>query len=367
MAKANKAYQYRLYPTSEQKIMFEKTFGCCRKVYNLMLHDKITSYNETGKNKIFTPAMYKKEYPYLKEVDSLAFANEQMHLQAAFKNFWRDKRIGFPKYKSKKNDYNSYTTNRVNGNICVMNQAIKLPKVGVVRAKIHRSAPDTYKMKSMTVSEKRDGTYYVSVLYEYEPEITPVQCVSTHIGLDYASHGLYVDSNGAACAMPSWYRRLEPKLAKAQRRLSRKANGSKNYKKQKRVVARISRHIANQRKDFLHKKSNEITNRYDLISVESLNLHAMTRFRYLGKATLDNGYGIFLDMLAYKQKEKGHFFVKVDKFYPSSQLCNCGFKNPITKNLSVRMITCPFCGRTYDRDVNAALNIDKEGYRLLTA
>lgn len=362
---ANTAYRYRLYPVPEQEILISKTFGCCRKVFNLMLADRKEYYKATGTSRIFTPAEYKEDYPYLKEVDSLALANEQMHLQTAFKNFFKDKRVGHPKFKSKKNDRNSYTTNLVNGNIKVLSDAVILPKVGKVKAKIHRQAPPDYVLKSMTVSREKDGTTYVSVLYEYEQDIQPAEYIDSHIGLDYKSDGLYAASDGSTADMPHFYRESESKLSKEQRRLSKKTKGSNNYYKQKHKVAKVSRHTANQRKDFLHKLSYEITNRYDLISVETLNMRGMAGSLKLGKSTLDNGYGMFLSMLAYKQERNGHYLIKVDKFYPSSQLCRCGYKNPAAKELSVRTITCPACGHTYDRDINAAINIDQEGYRLL--
>ena len=367
MAKSNIAYQYRLYPNDAQRILFAKTFGCCRKVYNLMLADKIAHYKKDGTMLPVTPAMYKDPYPFLKEVDSLALANEQLHLQAAYQNFFRVKRIGFPKFKSKKRDVNSYTTNLVNGNISVSENSITLPKAGRVRAVIHRQAPADHKLKSVTVSQNRDGTYYASVLYEYEETAVPADTIATHIGLDYKSDGLYVDSNGDCADMPHFYREAEKRLAKAQRRLSRKQKGSKNREKQKRRVAKLSRHTANQRKDYLHKKSSEITNQYDLVSVEDLNMRGMAQSLRLGKSTLDNGYGMFCSMLEYKQRRKGHHFIRVNKFFPSTQLCQCGYKNPETKHLSMRTITCPVCGRTYDRDHNAAINIDKEGLRLLLA
>ena len=365
MGKANIAYQYRLYPDKEQQVLFAKTFGCCRKVYNLMLADKIAYYKREGAMLMTTPAMYKDEYPYLREVDSLALANEQMHLQAAYNNFFRDKRNGFPKFKSRKRDKASYTTNLVGNNIVVSDRSIRLPKVGVVRAAIHRKAPDGYKLKSVTVSRKRDGSYYASVLYEYDETVVPVKEIQSHIGLDYKSNGLYVDSNGESADMPRFYRKAEKRLAREQRRLSKKQKGSRNQEKQRQKVAKISRHVSNQRKDFLHKKSAEITNQYDLVSVEDLNMRGMSRSLNLGKSTLDNGYGMFCTMLEYKQRRKGHYFVRVDRFFPSSQLCQCGYQNPVTKDFSVRTVICPVCGRTYDRDYNAAINIDKEGLRML--
>ena len=279
-----------------------------------MLADKIAHYKKEGALLSVTPAMYKTAYPFLKEVDSLALANEQLHLQTAYQNFFRDKRIGFPNFKSKKRDVNSYTTNRVNRNISVSEDSITLPKAGRVRAVIHRKAPEDYKLKSVTVTQNRDGTYYASVLYEYEETAVPTYTVTTHIGLDYKSDGLYVDSNGDCADMPHFYRQAEERLAKAQRRLSRKQKSSKNREKQKRRVAKLSRHVANQRKDYLHKKSSEITNQYDLVSVEDLNMRGMAQSLRLGKSTLDNSYGMFCSMLEYKQRRKGHHFIRVNKF-----------------------------------------------------
>lgn len=364
MSKSNIACKYRLYPTAEQKTMFAKTFGCCRKVYNLMLDDKIAYYREHKKNKIFTPAMYKETYPFLKEADSLALANEQMHLQTAFKNFFQRKDIGYPKYKSKKYDFDSYTTNNVNSNIRIVHRTIRLPKVGEVRAKIHREPADNCILKSVTVSRERDGTYYASVLYEYEDTVKPMAKPITHIGFDYTANGLYMDSNGDSCAMPKFYRDAEARLARKQRKLSKKIKESNNWFKQKRRLAKLARQISNQRKDFLHKRSAEITNRYDLVSAESLNMKAISQHLRLGKSTMDNGYGMFCTMLAYKQKKKGHLFIKIDRYYPSSQLCSCGYQNPITKDLSVRTVTCPKCEKVYDRDVNAAINIDRKGMEM---
>ena len=360
------AYKYRLYPTALQRELLAKTFGCCRKVYNLMLADKIRHYQETGEMLQTTPAQYKTEYPFLKEVDSLALANEQLHLQTAYKNFFRDPKVGFPKFKSKRCDSNSYTTNLISGNIRILDKQIKLPKLGLVKARVHRAAPADYKLKSVTVSQERDGSYYAAVLYEYEETLMPAQ-FATHIGLDYASHGLYVDSNGEACDMPGFYRKAQKHLAKLQRRASRKQKDSSNRRKANRHIARLARHVANQRKDFLHKKSTEITNQYDIISVEDLNMHGMAQSLRLGKATLDNGYGMFLNMLQYKQERLGHQLIRIGKHFPSSQLCQCGYQNPVTKDLAVRKVTCPRCGRSYDRDHNAAINIDREGYRIATA
>lgn len=361
----NKAIKYRLYPTTEQATMFAKTFGCCRKVYNLMLADKIAYYKANGKMLTTTPAMYKKDYPYLKEVDSLALANEQLHLQTAYKNFFRDKKIGFPKFKSAKHSRKSYTTNNQNGTITVFDNAIKFPKVGRVKAKIHRHPLDNWKVKSATISQDSDGKFYVSVLFEYEKIVTSVVISDNAIGLDYKSDGLYMDSNGYCPeGHHKYYRRNQEKLAHAQRKLKHMTIGSNNYKKQQRKIAKIQKHTSNQRLDYLHKQSTKIANSYDIVCVETLDMKAMSNKSFgNGKATLDNGYGMFLNMLEYKLADRGKYFIKVDKWYPSSQLCSCcGKQKKLT--LADRMYKCD-CGLAINRDHNAAINIKNEGLRLL--
>lgn len=374
----NRAIKYRAYPTTEQSVMFAKTFGCCRKVYNLMLSDKIESYKSTGKFVTVTPAKYKNDYPYLREVDSLALANKQMDLQEAFRNTFsksRKKKNGFPKFKSAKHSRKSYTTNNQKGTVAIIdNKCIKLPKIGKVKAVIHRVPDDSWTIKSATVSQESDGKYYISVFFEFENTVNPYVADKTNaIGLDYASDGLYVDSNGNTGTNHKYYRESHNKLAKAQRKLSRMQGSKKhevksnNYIKQLRKVNKIHRHIANQRLDNLHKISTEIANQYDVVCVESLNMKAMSNKGFgNGKATLDNGYGMLLSMLEYKLSDRNKYLIKVDKWFPSSQICHCcGMLHPEMKNLAIRKMTCD-CGLTISRDQNAAINILKEGLRLLT-
>ena len=371
---ANKAIKYRVYPTTEQKIMFAKTFGCCRKVYNLMLSDKIAYYKATGKSIQTTPAQYKDEYPYLREVDSLALANVQLNLQAASHNAFsksRKKNNGFPKFKSTKHSRRSYTTNYKKGAVVILDKRyIKLPKVGKVKAVIHRIPNDNWVIKSATVSQSSDRKFYVSVLFEYESDINYQADLNNAIGLDYASNGLFVDSNGKKGTNHKFYREAQKKLTKEQRKLSRMKGSKKgepksnNYIKQLHKVNKIHRHIANQRNDNLHKISTEIANQYDVVCVESLNMRSIANRGFgNGKATYDNGYGMFLNMLEYKLSDRGKYLVKIDKFYPSSQLCSCcGNKKKLT--LADRIYKCD-CGLTLDRDQNAAINILNEGLRLL--
>ena len=356
--------------------MFAKTFGCCRKVYNLMLSDKIESYKSTGKFVTVTPAKYKKDYPYLREVDSLALANKQMDLQEAFRNCFsksRKKNNGFPKFKSAKHTRKSYTTNNQKGTVAITNNSIRLPKIGHVKAIIHRKPDDNWSIKSATVTQESDGKFYISVLFEIADTInTYVADTTNAIGLDYASDGLYVDNNGNVGTNHKYYRESHDKLAKAQRRLSRMQGSrkheikSKNYIKQLRKLNKIHRHISNQRLDNLHQISTKIANLYDVVCVESLNMKFMSNKGFgNGKATLDNGYGMFLSMLEYKLSERNKYLVKVDKWFPSSQICHCcGEIHPEMKNLTIRTMKCD-CGLTISRDQNAAINILREGLRIL--
>lgn len=376
---ANKAIKYRIYPTTKQKMMFAKTFGCCRKVYNRMLSDKIVCYKTTKSFGKQTPAMYKKEYPFLKEVDSLALANVQRNLESAFQNCFsklRKKNNGFPQYKSAKHSRKSYTTNNQKGTVAIIEgKYIKLPKICKIKAVIHRIPEKDWIIKSATISQESDGNYYISILFEYADTVnTYIVDKNNAIGLDYASDGLYVDNNGSTGSHHKYYHESHDKLAKAQRRLSRMKGSKKNeaksnnYIKQLNKVNKIHRHIASQRLDNLHKKSTEIANRYDVVCVESLNMRSMSNKGFgNGKATMDNGYGMFLSMLEYKLSDREKYLVRVDKWYPSSQICSWrGNRKPLLKNLAVRKWDCPSCGSHHNRDVNAAKNILQEGLRLLS-
>ena len=375
----NRAIKYRIYPNSEQEVFFAKTFGCCRKVWNLMLAAREEAVQSDSKQAIPTPASFKADYPYLKEVDSLALANVQLNLNKAYSACRTIKGRHKPRFKSKRRSRASYTTNNQNGTVAVDAKAgtIRLPKAGFVKAELHRMPEDDWTLKSATVSKDPDGRYYCSVLYEYDREMPVVNAPQNNaIGLDYKSDGLYVDSNGATGGSPKHYRKAAAKLAKAQQALSRKQGAhkgeaqSKNYTKQRRKLARIHKHIANQRKDFLHKKSAEIANQYDMVCVEDLNMtdvaHAHS-YRNYRKATYDNGYGMFLSMLEYKLVDRGKVFIKLDEHYPSTQTCSCcgSVSGPVGD--AVRRWICPDCGAKHNRDLNAAINIKKEGIRLYMA
>ena len=363
----NEGYKMRIYPNREQRIKFAKTFGCVRFVYNRMLGEKIEYYKENKKMLSVTPAKYKNEYEWLKEIDSLALANAQLHLQTAYKNFFEQENAGFPKFKSKKDTHCSYTTNYVNGNIEIKDGMIKLPKIGFVKMKQHREIPEGHKLKSVTVSKNPSGKYYISVLFKYDDTIEEAE-PEKFLGLDFSMRELYVDSNGNCPEYPRYYRKMEKKLAREQRKLSKMTKGSNNYHKQRRKIALIHEKIANQRKDFLHKESRQIANAYDCVCIEDLNMKAMSQSLNFGKSVSDNGWGMFTAFLQYKLEKGGKRLIKVDRFYASSQLCSvCGYKNKETKDLSVREWICPECGTHHNRDVNAAVNILHEGMRIASA
>ena len=367
--KLNKAYKFRIYPNKEQQELINKTFGCVRFIYNKMLSDKITRYELTKERLNNTPAQYKKEFEWLKEVDSLALANAQLNLQTAYNNFFRDKKVGFPKFKSKKKDKDSYTTNNQRGSISLVNdnKKIKLPKLKEVKIKCNRIIPDSELIKSCTISLSPSGKYYVSILVEYEKDIVKKEPkLEKTIGLDFSMKDMLVDSNGMIAKYQYFYYKYQEKLTKEQRKLSRKKKGSKNRDKQRIKVAKVHEKISNCRKDFQHKLSRWYVDTYDIICVEDINLQQISRLLNFGKKTADNGFGRFRDFLKYKLEVEGKYFVKIDKWFPSSRLCrHCGFIHSELK-LGEMEWTCPSCDTQINRDVNAAINIKNEGFRILS-
>ena len=366
----HKAYKFRIYPTKDQATLLAKTFGCCRFLYNIMLSDKIQEYKATGKMLHNTPAQYKKSYEFLKEVDSLALANVQLHLEQAYKNFFRNPSVGFPKYKSKHKNHNAYTTNVVNGNIVLKNGKLKLPKIKEVKVKQHREIPSDYKLKSVTVSCEPSGKYYASLLYEYNKSENQTDTISYEqariLGIDYAMNGLAVFSDDICFDYHRYFREAQNRLAKEQRKLSNCIRGSRNYYKQKRKVALCHEKIKNQRKDYIHKLTKRIANEYDVVGVEDIDMKAMSQCLNFGKSVMDNSYGMFRDILTYKLEHQGKRLLKIDRFFPSSKkCCKCGNVRKELQ-LSERVYKCN-CGNIMDRDKNAAINIREEARRILIA
>lgn len=351
-----KAYKFRLYPNDEQKQFFEQNFGNVRFIYNKMLEDKIEHYKTTKEMLYNSPAQYKKEYDFLKLSDSLSLSNAQLDLEKAYKNFFRNPSFGFPKFKSKSKSKSSYKTNNQNGTIYVKDGCLKLPKVGLVEIRMERQFPQNAKIKNVTISKTKTNKYFASIQFEYQKEVNQVQPES-HLGLDFAMSNFYVDSDGNKGNYPKFYRLSQDKLAKEQRKLSKKKKGSNNYNKQKLKIAKIHEKISNQRKDFLHKTSRKIANSYDAVCVESLNMKSMSKMFKFGKSVHDNGWGMFVHMLKYKLEELGKHFVVAGKFFPSTKQCSSCQSKKDEISLAERTYRCSSCGLEIDRDWNAALNL----------
>ena len=352
-----KAYKYRIYPNAEQMQFFAKCFGCVRFVYNRMLSDRIEHYNLTGKSLNNTPAQYKSEFTWLKEVDSLALANAQMNLNTAYRNFFRDKSTGFPKFKSKKNNNFSYTTNNQKGTVYVENGYIKLPKLkSPVKIRQHRSFEGV--IKSCTISKAPSGKYHISILVETEIQKLPAS--DMRVGIDVGIKDFAVLSNGEAYKNPKHLRKSEKRLAKLQRDLSRKQIGSSNRNKARIKVAKLHEKIANQRMDFLHKKSTEIIRENQAIVIEDLKVKNLMKNHNLAKSIAEVSWSRFREMLDYKSRWYGRELIIAPPDYPSSQLCSdCGNRSSQTKDLACRVYICPECGLEIDRDYNASLNLLK--------
>ena len=369
----SKCMEFRIKPDMEQKVLIWKTFGCCRFVWNHLLDERI-GYEKVHKGKLLntTPAHLKKDNPFLCEVDSMALINTQLNLnQSCRKLFPKGKT---PRFRAKGKDKRSYTTNWINNNIEVLHKGdsenyIKLPKLGLVRIILHRSIPDGWRMKHATVKETASGKFFISLTFDVETEKKdPIKEFDNVEAFDYSMPSLIVsasEDNDISCDDIRWYRNLEDKIAKEQRKLSRMQYGSGNYWEQKHRIGKLHEKARNRRKDFLHKLSHNVARDFDAVIVEDINLQHMSQTLNLGKAVYDNGYGMLRTMLSYKLQEKGKVLVKVDKFFPSSKRCSvCHDVNHELK-LADREWTCKSCGTHHDRDKNATKNLLDEGKDIL--
>ena len=358
------AYEFRVYPSPEQAQKINQTIGCARKVYNLLLDDCQRQYKENGRFSMMNVGELKKreDLQYLREVDSQALSYSYMHLKAAYSSFFRNHKKGKvtpPRFKTKRDSKQSYSTYNVNNSIRIEHKGLRLPKLGPIKCKFHRFVEGA--IKSVTVKRTKTGKYFVSILVDRKDRITERECDTDYensvLGIDMSIPDFAVYSDNTKPKIMHYLRNSEKKLARAQKDLSRKQKDSRNWEKQRLKVARIHEKVANQRKSFIEAESARIAKKFEAVVVEDIDLKAMSKCLHFGKSISDNGFGYFRTRLESKLSTQLKDFVKADRWYPSSKTCHvCGYVNKTLK-LSDREWDCPSCGTHLDRDLNAAINL----------
>ena len=368
MLMVHKVYKFRIYPDSNQALLIVKTIGCSRFVFNYFLAERSSAYESQKKTLSYNDCsamltQLKKELTWLKEVDSTALQSSLRFLDDSFKRFF-SRQNDYPRFKSRKNPVQSYTSKFTNNNIAIEGSFLKLPKLGLVRFAKSREVDG--RIISATVSRKPSGKFFVSLLAETEVSELPKTGIAC--GVDLGLKDFAVLSDGSGQTNPRFFRSLEAKLAKEQRILSRRVKFSSNWYKQKLKVARVHEKIANTRADYLHKLSTDIVKNHDIIGMEDLQVSDMLKNKRLSKAISEVSWSQFKELLEYKAVWYGKKVITVSKTFASSQLCSaCNYQNKAVKNLSVRTWTCPSCNAVHDRDINASINLRNEAIRLLTA
>ena len=370
----NVSIKVRLRPTKEQAERIDKTFGCCRWLWNRMLADEQEFYAATDQHFLPTPARYKKEAPFLKEADSQALATVHQNLRQAFQAFFKNNGAGYPAFKRKKAGRDAYTIYRQTyssgkgANLYLTERGIRMPKIGLVEARFHRRPLHWWTLKSATVSKSPAGNYDCSLTFAYpakEPEaVLPTE--ENVLGLQYSISRFYVDSRGYSPDPPHWLAESQQKLRRMQKKLARMERGSGRYQKQLQKIQRLHEHIANQRRDFAHKESRRIANAWGAVCLQEIDLRQAARERKLG-APLEGGFGQFRLMLEYKLRRQGKRLILVDRYFPSAKTCGaCGH---VEEGLPPEAKTwaCPECGTRHIRAVNGAQNIKRQGLAQISA
>ena len=389
----HKSLKIRLYPTEDQKILLNKTFGCCRLLYNERLAEHKEWYDQNkdlpkdqrSKFKGTLPKeLREKKYSWLGE-DTIAEAlgQSQRNCEQAFSNFFksnsgkrRGKKVGFPRFKSKKSHKDSFTLYMIRKEdlIDFSSRTVFIPKLKDTKFRIANSSLKSKWIEwflgatplSMTVSRDACGEYYCSVLFEKEQDLEQNIRLSNSIGLDFSPSNLYVDSNNNTAPNYKPYKQLnKKKLTKLQRNLARKQKGSNNCEKARVKLARFEKHISDSRRDYTEKETLRLVRTYGVIGIEDLNLQGMIKFSHNAKSYVDTSWYTFTQKLLWKARLNNCIVVKSDRFYPSSKTCNyCGYTNQ-DLTLKDRKWTCPDCGTEIIRDQNAAQNLRDNAINLL--